>query len=125
MARRRYKKPLSPVKFYTTAAVFLAATGTFLLHEKYTFSYLETWLIMVNSIAFFFFVFDKLLAIYKWRRIPEDVLCGIALAGGSVGGLVGMLLAWHKIKKPVFMRVYLMIIVVQAIGGCIWYFAIR
>ena len=125
MARRRTRKPLSPFQFYTTAAVFLAATGTFLLHEKYSLSYLESWLVMVNSIAFLFFIFDKLLARYGWRRIPEDVLCGVAIVGGSIGGLAGILIAWHKIRKALFMRVYLTIIVLQAIGAGIWYFVIR
>ena len=45
---------------------------------------------------------DKLCAIRQRRRIPEAVLLGLSVAGGSVGGLLGMLLFCHKIRSPQF-----------------------
>ena len=37
----------------------------------------------------------------KWR-IPERTLLLLALAGGSLGALAGMIMFWHKTRKPKF-----------------------
>ena len=61
----------------------------------------------MNSATFLTFVVDKLIAVWNGRghgsrRIPEIVLLLLALAGGAPGGLLAMLVARHKIRKPVF-----------------------
>lgn len=45
---------------------------------------------------------DKLCAIRQRSRIPEAVLLGLSVLGGSLGGLLGMLLFRHKIRSPQF-----------------------
>ena len=45
---------------------------------------------------------DKLCAIRQRSRIPEAVLLGLSVLGGSPGGLLGMLLFRHKIRSPQF-----------------------
>ena len=37
----------------------------------------------------------------RWR-IPEKVLLGLGLVGGSLGLAVGMILFHHKVSKPAF-----------------------
>ena len=67
---------------------------------------MSVYLLIINALAFIFMCLDKLLARKHLRRIPEAALLGAAFAGGSLGALVGMLLARHKTRKPKF---YLML----------------
>lgn len=59
-------------------------------------------LLTINFISFIAFGLDKLKAVNGWWRIPEKVLLGWAIAGGSVGAFLAMLLFRHKIRKPLF-----------------------
>lgn len=45
---------------------------------------------------------DKRFAIRKRWRVPEATLFALAVLGGSVGGLLGMLLFRHKTRKTAF-----------------------
>lgn len=56
---------------------------------------------------------DKHYARKKRYRIPEVVLFGAAIAGGSVGCLLGMHTAHHKTKKPCFAVGIPMILIIQ------------
>ena len=64
--------------------------------------YLEIYLIVINLITFTAFGADKLFAIKKRSRISERTLLLLSFVGGSVGGLSGMYLFWHKIRKLKF-----------------------
>lgn len=64
--------------------------------------YLFGILLGVNILAFVLFGIDKLFARLHWRRIRERTLIGVALAGGCIGGLLGMYLFRHKTKKTSF-----------------------
>ena len=57
---------------------------------------------LINIITFFVYGLDKLKAVNHWWRIPEAVLLGLALAGGSVGAYLGMIIFRHKTLKPLF-----------------------
>ena len=59
-------------------------------------------LIIINIITFFVYGLDKLKAVNHWWRIPEWVLLGLAVAGGSVGAYLGMIVFRHKTLKPLF-----------------------
>ena len=59
-------------------------------------------LIFINIITFFVYGLDKLKAVNHWWRIPEAVLLGLAMAGGSVGAYLGMQVFRHKTLKPLF-----------------------
>lgn len=48
------------------------------------------------------FGIDKWLAATGRRRVPEAVLLGLSLVGGTVGGLIGMALFRHKIRSTQF-----------------------
>ncbi|MEE8703640.1 MAG: DUF1294 domain-containing protein [Olsenella sp.] len=64
---------------------------------------LALYLLLVNLVTF-------LVAAARHRaatgasRVPESVLLGLCLAGGSVGGMLGMRLARHKTRKWYFSR---------------------
>ena len=71
-------------------------------------------IIFINIITFFVYGLDKLKAVNHWWRIPEWVLLGLAVAGGSVGAYLGMQVFRHKTLKPLFRFGVPMIILVQA-----------
>ena len=66
------------------------------------FGMLLVWFGTVSALTLFLFGWDKLMAKLGRRRIPEASLLFACLAGGAAGGLVGMYLFHHKIRKPKF-----------------------
>ena len=71
-------------------------------------------IIFINIITFFVYGLDKLKAVNHWWRIPEWVLLGLAVAGGSVGAYLGMQVFRHKTLKPLFRFGVPVILLVQA-----------
>ena len=60
------------------------------------------YLLIINIIAFFAMWVDKTRARKNKWRISEPTLLGLALLGGSIGGMVGMYTFRHKTKKKRF-----------------------
>ena len=60
------------------------------------------YLLSVNAAAFALMLADKFKARKNLWRIPEAVLMGSAILGGSVGALLGMYACRHKTKHPKF-----------------------
>ena len=54
--------------------------------------------VIVNLLGFALMGIDKRKAIRNAFRIPEATLFSVALVGGSVGSILGMLLFRHKTK---------------------------
>lgn len=71
------------------------------------------YLIFINAITFFLFGIDKLLAIKKISRVPENNLLGFSLIGGGFGGLLGIFIFKHKISKPSFLWKFALVFVAQ------------
>ena len=74
-------------------------------------------IIFINIITFFVYGLDKLKAVNHWWRIPEWVLLGLAVAGGSVGAYLGMMVFRHKTLKPLFRFGVPVILLVQVIAA--------
>ena len=60
------------------------------------------YLIGINVLTFLIYGVDKWKAQRDRWRIPEDTLIWLAVAGGSVGALLGMNLFRHKTKHRKF-----------------------
>ncbi len=60
------------------------------------------YLVAINIIAFIMYGVDKWKAKNNKWRIPEKTLIGIALIGGSIGALAGMMVWRHKTQHPKF-----------------------
>ena len=60
------------------------------------------YLSIINAAGLLIMFLDKQFAKLHTRRIPEAVLLGTALSGGSIGILLGMALFHHKTRKPKF-----------------------
>ena len=63
---------------------------------------LIVYLFTVNVVSFWLMLSDKRRAIKKAWRIPEAVLLGCSIIGGSAGALMGMLLCRHKTRHSRF-----------------------
>ena len=63
---------------------------------------LPGYLILINAASFLLMLADKKKAKRNMWRIPEKVLLGTAVLGGSLGALVGMYTFRHKTKHLKF-----------------------
>ncbi|HEY6631636.1 MAG TPA: DUF1294 domain-containing protein [Rhizobiaceae bacterium] len=78
------------------------------------------WLAAVNVGAFAAFGADKSFARNGSRRISENTLLWVALAGGSIGAVGAQQLFRHKTRKEPFRSLLYGIVVLQAVGICTW-----
>lgn len=76
---------------------------------------LQTYLIGINCLSFILMGWDKLKALRNTYRISEKTLIFIALIGGAIGALLGMLIFHHKTKKKLFKVGIPIIIMIQII----------
>jgi uncharacterized membrane protein YsdA (DUF1294 family) len=74
---------------------------------------ITVYLLAMNSLAFLFNGTDKWLAVRQKSRISEKMLLGLALTGGSIGSLTGMLFFRHKISKVSFLWKFFGIVMLQ------------
>lgn len=61
------------------------------------------YLVVINLMELMMMWVDKCMARNGKTRIPERVLLFFAIIGGSIGGILGMILCRHKIRKPLFL----------------------
>lgn len=71
------------------------------------------YLIIINIAGFAAMGIDKGRAKREAWRIPESVLIGFAVVGGSVGAILGMSTFHHKTKHPKFYIGLPLILVLQ------------
>lgn len=84
---------------------------------------LNTCLILINALAAALMLADKHMAKARIWRIPEAMLIGLAIFGGSPGILLGMYLVRHKTRHPKFSIGVPLILTVQL--GLIWFLTIK
>ena len=76
------------------------------------------YLIVLNLLLFVLMGRDKAAAQRGARRTPETTLLALAVIGGSVGGVLGMVLFRHKTRKPAFRIGFPLILLCQlALAG--------
>lgn len=86
-------------------------------------SVFATYLIGINVLTFLVYGMDKWKAKRDKWRIPEDTLIWLAVAGGSVGALLGMHLFRHKTRHRKFLIGIPVILLVQVV--LLYFFIIR
>ena len=84
---------------------------------KFPFLYL----LIVNAAALLFMLLDKHNARKKRQRIPEAILWGFCLTGGSLGSFLGMFLGHHKTKKPIFLIGIPAVLIVHIFAVMLYY----
>ena len=103
-------------------AILLAGTAGLAYYEK--MSILWAWLATINAATFAAYAWDKRRARVEARRVPELVLLGLALIGGTVGAIAAMLAFHHKTRKPTFLVPMAAIVIAQA-AALGWWFGTR
>jgi uncharacterized membrane protein YsdA (DUF1294 family) len=100
--------------FFVISIIFVFALAVLLLWLTDLHFY-WVWLLALSLVTFAFYGFDKIQAKRSGLRVPEIVLHGLSLAGGFLGGWLGMTVFHHKTRKPVF-TVVLIVATVLNIG---------
>jgi uncharacterized membrane protein YsdA (DUF1294 family) len=113
---------MSPQRYHALLALLLTLGGAaavfFLLQwhlrpwSWYRGAFL--YLLSVNLVTAGYYGFDKSRARRQGRRVPEVVLHGLAVAGGTPGAWLGMRLFRHKTIKGEFRLVFWFIAILQA-----------
>ena len=60
------------------------------------------YLLIINAAGWLIMLIDKQKAIRHEYRISEATLMSVAMAGGSLGCYLGMMMFRHKTRKPLF-----------------------
>ncbi len=85
--------------------------------------YIYYYFIIINILSFILYGIDKFKAIINKRRISEKFLLLLAVFGGSIGSLLGMIIFRHKTQKIYFFIVNIVMLIIYILGG--WYFLWR
>jgi uncharacterized membrane protein YsdA (DUF1294 family) len=109
-----------PERLHGALALLIAWTLTLTLLVPFRHSFgwyhvLAAWLLAINLTAFGYYRFDKGQARKGGRRVPEIVLHGQSLAGGSVGAGLAMRLFRHKTAKGRFRLAFWLIVAFQVL----------
>ena len=83
--------------------------------------YFILYLLIINAIAFVLMLIDKQKAKKKQWRIPERVLFGSAIVGGSIGAILGMYTFRHKTKHTSFTVGMPIILALQIIALVVYF----
>jgi uncharacterized membrane protein YsdA (DUF1294 family) len=109
------RNPITAHALVAFTLTLLLAVGLFFLLQLSTTWYhaLIVWLLAINAVALAYYGYDKARAGANGRRVPELVLHGLVLAGGTLGAYLGMRLFRHKTIKGEFRIVFWCIVVLQ------------
>ena len=81
---------------------------------------------IMSLVTFMAYGIDKKKAIDGAWRTKEKTLLGLSLAGGAVGGFLGMKLFRHKTKHTSFtVGIPAILLAQMACAGAVWYFLLR
>ena len=94
---------------FMIAVLFAVAGG---LH-KAGLGWLGAWLGAIGVLTWATYAWDKRRAAVEKRRVPEAVLLGLALIGGSPAAAVAMVVLHHKTRKPSFLMGFAAVVLVQ------------
>jgi uncharacterized membrane protein YsdA (DUF1294 family) len=91
-----------------------------MIHFDLSLTYFQMYLLIINCISFVVFGFDKIQALRNntnTNRVRERTLLGLTLIGGTLGGLLAILLFRHKIKKVSFILQFFGVVGIQIFAG--------
>ena len=101
------------------AVMLIAGTTGLVFYEKLALAW--AWLATINAATFAIYAFDKHRAKAEGRRVPELVLLGLALIGGTIGAVVAMLTLHHKTRKVSFLVPFVVVVIMQIAALAWWW----
>jgi uncharacterized membrane protein YsdA (DUF1294 family) len=113
---------MTPSKRYggiATAVAVVAAVG---LWWVFRLNLAILWIVALGLATFVMYGIDKQQARRSGLRVPENLLHLLALAGGAIGGWLGMLVFRHKIRHPIF---YVVLALGTLVDAALVWFAVR
>ncbi|MBO4646412.1 MAG: DUF1294 domain-containing protein [Bacteroidales bacterium] len=87
-------------------------------------SLLIIYLVVINLITFLLYGMDKIKARRSQWRVPEAVLIGFAVIGGSLGAWFGMIIWHHKTQHKKFKYGVPAILIIQMTILTYWWMEI-
>ena len=123
-SRRATRRKSNPHMRFALVGLLLTAAGAGLLLWYTTLPPLVVYFIALSVCAFVLCAYDKKVAGGAFTRVPENVLFGVALLGGTPGLLLGMNVFRHKTRKLSFQLIFAVIMIVQALVAY-WFIANR
>ena len=109
-------KYTSPYVLYSLVSLgIFIASALFWLIILDTISLFWLYVLSINMATLFIYGFDKVVPNLSLRmtRVPERVLHGLALLGGTPMGFIAQIFFRHKTRKMSFIRTYKGIILLQ------------
>ena len=86
---------------------------------------LLAWLIAITVITYFTYGYDKNVAGSEMMRVPEIVLLGLAIVGGTFGAITGMHVFHHKTAKDSFRWKFYLVVIGQSVVISVYYALIK
>lgn len=83
------------------------------------------YLLTINITAFIFYGLDKWLAKQQKWRISEKKLLTLVLVGGTIGGILGMLVFRHKTQKKTFKITLFTILLIQIVIVVLYFYFLK
>ena len=121
---RRSRRAPGPISRFGAITLTCAVGGAVGLWAAGVLSLLSAWVLAVSLVTFVTYGYDKWVAGSGRMRVPERVLLGLALVGGTVGAVAGMFVFRHKTAKPRFWGRLVGIGVIQAALLAVVYLAL-
>ena len=103
-------------------AALVAITGA--LH-RIGLGWVGAYLGAIGAATWAAFAWDKRQAGLEGRRVPESVLLGLALVGGSPAAMVAMSMLRHKTRKMSFKAKFAVVLAAQALALVGWWWPRR
>jgi uncharacterized membrane protein YsdA (DUF1294 family) len=120
-------RPWWTTAYFRFGLLVLAILGmsVFWLNRSTSLQPMVAWLLAINLLALFMYRYDKFSAGRQQARIPEVILLGLALLGGSPAAFVAMysFRQRHKTQSSGFLLGYWSIVAVQILA-LIFYFSL-
>ena len=110
--RRAHRSPYLLFSLLAVAVVLIIA----LLISGFQGASVWAWMIAINTATLLLYLYDKKIAGSGRTRVPEAILHGAELLGGTPVAFVAQRLLPHKIHKRSYQLVYWLIVAIQIIG---------
>ena len=106
----------SPLFIFAALSIITTAAAALYLSTATQLNALPAYLLAVNGCTLLLYGYDKLIAGSGRLRVPEKVLQGLALTGGSPAALLAQKLFRHKTIKGSFQLAYWAIVALQLLA---------